>query len=53
VTIADAGAFTPAEDYHQNFHNTNTAHYKRYRAGCGHDRRLKELWGSQADAAAH
>ena len=53
LTIADAGPFTAAEDYHQNFHNTNEAHYKRYRAGCGHDRRLKELWGSEADAAAH
>ena len=53
VTIADAGPFTAADDYHQNFHNTNEAHYKRYRAGCGHDRRLKELWGSEADAAAH
>ena len=53
VTVADAGPFTAAEDYHQNFHNTNEAHYKRYRAGCGHDRRLKELWGSEADTAAH
>jgi peptide-methionine (S)-S-oxide reductase len=53
VSIADAGPFTAAEGYHQNFHNTNEKYYKRYRAGCGHDRRLKELWGSQADAAAH
>jgi methionine-S-sulfoxide reductase len=53
VSIADAGPFTAAEDYHQNFHNTNEKYYKRYRAGCGHDRRLKELWGSEADKAAH
>ena len=53
VAIADAGPFTPAEDYHQNFHNTNAAYYSRYRAGCGHDRRLKEIWGSETDAAAH
>ena len=53
VGIADAGPFTAAEDYHQNFHNTNTQHYKRYRTGCGHDRRLKEIWGSEADTAAH
>ena len=53
VAITDAGPFTAAEDYHQNFHNTNTQHYKRYRAGCGHDRRLKEIWGAEADTAAH
>ncbi len=53
VTIADAGPFTAAEDSHQNFHATNTAYYKRYRAGCGHDRRLKEIWGAEADTAAH
>ena len=42
VPIADAGPFTAAEDNHQNFHNTNTHYYKRYRAGCGHDRRLRK-----------
>ena len=53
VAVTDAGPFTAAEDYHQNFHNTNTQYYKRYRAGCGHDRRLKEIWGAEADTAAH
>lgn len=53
VQIVDAGPFTAAEDYHQNFHNTNEAYYKRYRAGCGRDARLKEIWGSHADTAAH
>jgi methionine-S-sulfoxide reductase len=53
VKIADAGPFTAAEDYHQNFHAANPAHYKRYRAGCGHDRRLQALWGTKADTAAH
>lgn len=53
VAITDAGPFTPAEDYHQNFHATNEKHYKRYRAGCGHDRRLQDLWGAKADTAAH
>ncbi len=41
VAVTDAGPFTAAEDYHQNFHNTNAAYYKRYRVGCGHDRRLE------------
>lgn len=53
VTIGDAGPFTPAEDYHQNFHNTNEQYYKRYRVGCGRDARLKEIWGAEADTAAH
>jgi methionine-S-sulfoxide reductase len=53
VAIADAGPFTAAEDNHQNFHNTNAQYYKRYRAGCGHDKRLKEIWGAEADTAAH
>jgi peptide-methionine (S)-S-oxide reductase len=53
VTITDAGPFTAAEDYHQNFHNTNEKYYKRYRVGCGRDARLKEIWGAEADAAAH
>lgn len=53
VQIVDAGPFTAAEDYHQNFHNTNETYYKRYRAGCGRDARLKEIWGSQADTSAH
>jgi len=52
VAINDAGPFTAAEDYHQNFHNTNAAYYKRYRVGCGRDARLKEIWGSEADTAA-
>ena len=50
VPIVDAGPFTPAEDYHQNFHNTNPQYYKRYRAGCGRDARLKEMWGAEADS---
>ena len=53
VAINDAGPFTAAEDYHQNFHNMNAAYYKRYRVGCGRDARLKEIWGSEADTAAH
>jgi peptide methionine sulfoxide reductase msrA/msrB len=51
--ITDAGPFTAAEDHHQNFHNTNAAYYKRYRVGCGRDARLKEIWGAEADTAAH
>lgn len=37
--------FYPAEDYHQDFYKKSPLRYKTYRAGCGRDRRLKELWG--------
>mgnify|MGYP006200773609 CR=1 FL=1 len=48
VPITDANTFWPAERYHQDFYKTNAAHYRRYRAGCGRDRRLEELWGKPA-----
>ena len=53
VKVEDAGAFTAAEDYHQNFHTNNEAYYKRYRVGCRRDARLKEIWGADADTAGH
>ncbi len=46
VTIQDASAFTAAHD--QDFYKTNSVRYKYYRAGCGRDARLKQLWGGQA-----
>ena len=45
--VTDAGTFWTAEDYHQDFHHTNPAHYKRYRLGCGRDRALQEIWGDE------
>jgi peptide-methionine (S)-S-oxide reductase len=39
-------AFYPAEDYHQNYYRTNALRYKFYRATCGRDARLRELWGA-------
>lgn len=53
VSVVEAGPFTAAEGYHQNFHATNPAHYKRYRIGCGRDARLKEIWGADEDMATH
>lgn len=43
-----AGAFYPAETYHQDYALKNPLRYKYYRASCGRDTRLKQLWGDQA-----
>ncbi len=46
--ILSAGAFWPAEDYHQDFWRKDPVRYRSYRFGCGRDQRLAQLWGDKA-----
>lgn len=43
--LKPAGAFYPAEAYHQDYHSKNALHYEMYRHGCGRDARTAEIWG--------
>ncbi|CAN5380088.1 peptide-methionine (S)-S-oxide reductase MsrA [soil metagenome] len=43
--IVAAGPFYPAEAYHQKFYLKSPTQYAMYRAGCGRDERLAQIWG--------
>ena len=49
--ILEASTFFPirgAESGHQDFYKKNPIRYKTYRWSCGRDKRLQEIWGSDA-----
>jgi len=47
--IRAAVRFWRAEGYHQDYHDTNAAHYARYREGSGRGPFLRRVWGAQPD----
>jgi peptide-methionine (S)-S-oxide reductase len=42
--VLDAAAFWPAEEYHRDYARRNPMQYAAYRAGCGRDRVLRQVW---------
>lgn len=45
TVVRDAGPFTAAEEYHQDYYVKNPLRYKYYRFRCGRDERLETIWG--------
>jgi peptide-methionine (S)-S-oxide reductase len=43
--LAAASTFWLAEDYHQDYYKKNPVRYNYYRASCGRDLRVEQLWG--------
>lgn len=46
--ITELEAFWVAEDYHQNYYQTEPVRYNFYKDACGRERRLIQLWGEEA-----
>ncbi len=49
IPILPRQTFWQAEDYHQDYHTTNTSKYGAYRATCGRDLFVRKIWGEAAN----
>lgn len=46
TVIRDAAPFWEAEGYHQDYYKKNPWRYNAYRASCGRDKRVRQIWGA-------